>query len=211
MINILKKIIESLIRNIGGRFGVKIRYFYYKNQFYSCGKNVIIEEGVFFENPQNMSLGNNIWIDKSVVLIAGAFKPNNRNYYQKENKSIEWGDLIISNGVHIAPFSLIQAHGGLKIGENVTIASGAKLYSLSHHYRNLIDENDNKRYSFSTMAKIENQFLIVGNITIGDNAAVGINSVILPGTDIPDGTWIGVLSVVNNNKLKSNTIFTSAK
>ena len=209
MVSFLKTIIESLIRNIGGALGRKIRFFYYKGQFYSCGKNVIIEEGVFFENPKKMIFGNNIWIDKNVIIIAGAFNSNNRNYHEKGNNILNWGDLIISNGVHIAPFSLIQAHGGMKIGENVTIASGAKLYSLSHHYRNLNNPKDTKRYSFSSMAKIENQFLIVGNVIIGDNAAVGINSVVLPGTTIPNGTWLGVLSIANNVELKPNSIYSS--
>ena len=164
---------------------------------------------MFFENPKKMIFGNNIWIDKNVIIIAGAFNSNNRNYHEKGNNILNWGDLIISNGVHIAPFSLIQAHGGMKIGENVTIASGAKLYSLSHHYRNLNNPKDTKRYSFSSMAKIENQFLIVGNVIIGDNAAVGINSVVLPGTTIPNGTWLGVLSIANNVELKPNSIYSS--
>lgn len=211
MLRVLKQILESLIRNIGGPIGRKIRYFYYRSQFYSCGNNVIIEEGVFFENPNKMVIGDNIWIDKNVILIAGAFNENDRNYYEKGINKIRWGELIISNRVHIAPFSLLQAHGGMKIGENVTIASGAKLYSLSHHYRNLSNLKDTKRYSFSSMAKTEDQYLIVGNVIIGNNAAVGINSVVLPGTTIPNGTWLGVLSIVNNIELKPNSVHSSIK
>jgi acetyltransferase-like isoleucine patch superfamily enzyme len=103
---------------------------------------------------------------------------------------------------------LVQAHGGVAIGKYVTIAAGSKIYSLSHHYRNLNDENDSKRYSFSSTAPKEDQFLIVGNVHIGDKAAVGINSVILPGTRIPNGTWVGVLSSpTRNDQLEENTVF----
>ena len=112
--------------------------------------------------------------------------------------------------MHIAPFSLVQAHGGVKIGENVTIASGSKIYSLSHHYKNLNNPDDPKRYSFSTMAKPEDQFLIIGNVIIEDHAAIGLNSVILPGTHIPNGTWIGVMSTVSSKeKLTPNSVFQS--
>ncbi len=204
----LLQLYESLIRNLGGPIGIKLRLWYYRNKFKSFGKNCIIEAGVHITNPKWIILGDNCWIDKNTILIAGAFTPKERKFAQKGINSVSWGELIIGDGCHIAPFSIIQAHGGVKIGKNVTVASGSKIYSLSHHYRNLNNEKDIKRYSFSTMAAAEDQFLIVGNIIIGDNAAVGINSVILPGTEVPNGTWIGVLSTPTKaNKLIENTIY----
>ena len=206
----IKRLIESFIRNIGGALGRKLRFWYYSTQFKSCGSHIVIEEGVFFEHPKTMVLGNNIWIDKNAILLGGAFNSKDRKFYQKGLVDIEWGDLIIGDNVHVAAHSLIQAHGGVKIGSNVTIASGSKIYSLSHHYKNLNDDRDNKRYSFSSMALKENQFLIVGNVTIGNNAAIGLNSIILPGSKIPNGTWISVSSVVNGNDLiNENSIFSS--
>lgn len=208
MLKAIIMLYESLIRNISGPIGRKLRERYYQNRFSSCGKNCIIEEGVFITNPDCISLGNNVWIDKNAILIGGVFHPEERKFDEKGPKIIDWGKLIINDGCHIAPFSLIQAHGGVKIGKNVTIAAGSKIYSLSHHYRNLNDEKDKKRYSFSSTAPVEDQFLIVGNVTVGDNAAVGINSVILPGTEIPNGTWVGVLSSpTKNDELKENTVF----
>ena len=208
MFNAIVQLFESSIRNISGPIGRKLRWWYYRNKFQFCGKQCIIEEGVYITNPKCIALGNNCWIDKNTVLIAGAFNPKDRQFAQKGENIVSWGKLIIGDGCHIAPFSLIQAHGGVKIGKNVTIASGAKIYSLSHHYRNLNDEQDTKRYSFSTMADAEDQFLIAGNVIIGDNAALGINSVILPGTVVPDGTWIGVLSSPTKaDKLIENTVF----
>lgn len=210
MFRLLKQLLESFLRNIGGGLGKKLRYWYYRTKFKSCGKNIIIEEGVFFENVKHISLGDNVWIDKNVILIAGEFKPNGRKYHRKGDELVNPGDLIISNNVHVAPFVLIQAHGGVKIGEDVTIACGSKIYSLSHHYKNLNDQTDKKRYAFSTMAKKEDQFLIVGNVIVGDKAAVGINAVLLPGSKIPYGTWIGVSSVVKDNEmLEENSIFLS--
>ncbi len=210
MANQLKRLIESFIRNIGGALGLKLRFWYYKTQFKSCGSHIIIGEGVFFENPKTMILGSDIWIDKNSILLAGAFNSKDRKFHQKGSEDIKWGELIIGNNVHIAPFSLVQAHGGIKIGSNVTIASGSRIYSLSHHYKNLNDQTDLKRYSFSSMAPKGEQFLIVGNVSIGDKAAVGLNSVILPGSKIPNGAWIAVSSVVTGSELiEENSVFSS--
>tara|TARA_B100000767_G_C19589321_1_gene460733 strand:+ start:94 stop:744 length:651 start_codon:yes stop_codon:yes gene_type:complete len=206
----IKRLIESFIRNIGSALGRKLRFWYYRTQFKSCGSHIVIEEGVFFEHPKTMTLGNDIWIDKNSILLAGAFNSKGRKFYKKGVEDIKWGELIIGNNVHIAPFSLVQAHGGVRIGNNVTIASGSKIYSLSHHYKNLNDETDLKRYSFSSMAPKEEQFLIVGNVSIGDKAAIGLNSVILPGSKIPNGTWISVSSVVSGSEfIEENSVFSS--
>lgn len=211
MLNQFKRLIESLIRNIGGALGRKLRFWYYKTQFKSCGSHIIIEEGVFFEHPRTMVLGNNIWIDKNSILLAGPFNSIGRKFYLKGLEEIPRGNLIIGNNVHIAPQTLVQAHGGVSIGNNVTIASGSKIYSLSHHYKNLNDKTDSKRYSFSSMAPIDEQFLIVGNVSIGDKAAVGLNSVVLPGSKIPDGAWVAVSSVVNgSNIIEENSVFSSS-
>jgi acetyltransferase-like isoleucine patch superfamily enzyme len=204
----LRQWFEGWLRNISGPIGRRLRLSYYRKRLKACGKGCVIEEGVHFTNPHYISLGDNVWIDKNTLLIAGAFDSTNRKYAVKGEETINWGELTIADGCHIAPFSLIQAHGGVSIGKHVTIAAGSKIYSLSHHYRNLNDENDSKRYSFSSTAPKEDQFLIVGNVHIGDKAAVGINSVILPGTRIPNGTWVGILSSpTRNDQLEENTVF----
>lgn len=189
------KFIEAMIRPLDGHFGRWMRGVYYRRRLGSCGKNVAIEAGVFFQNPKFIFLGDNIWIDRCAVLVAGPFSANRRKFALKQNSDYQGvaGELTVSSGCHIAPFTLLQSHAGLFIGRNVTVAAGARVYTVSHHYRNLNDNNDKKRYSFSSMAPPEDQFLIVGAVVIQDNAAVGLNSVVLPGTTLQRGTWLGVL------------------
>lgn len=189
------KFIESLIRSLDGKLGRWLRYRYYRRRLGSCGTHVVIEPGVFFQNPAFIFLGNHIWIDRYAVLVAGPFSPGERKFTQKNNPDFKGktGELLISDGVHIAPFTLMQSHAGLFIGKNVTIASGAKVYTISHHYQNVNDSTDTKRYSFSSMAPVEDQFLIAAPVVIDDNAAVGLNSVVLPGTTLGKGSWLGVL------------------
>jgi len=206
------KFIEYLIRSLDGRAGRWVRYVYYRKRLGGCGKHVIIEPGVFFQNPAFIFLGNNIWIDRYAVLVAGPFSPGRRKFLAKPNPHYtgKVGELVISDGVHLAPFTLLQAHAGLSIGRCVTIASGAKVYSLSHHYQNLTDPLDHKRYSFSSMAPPEEQFLIASPVVIGDHAAVGLNAVVLPGTSLLEGSWLGVLSHISE-ATERETIYVSEK
>lgn len=206
----LLRIFEGLIRNIDGRVGQGIRYWYYRRRLGACGTNVRIEVGVVFQNPNEVFLSGDIWIDRYSILIAGKFNPGERKYVEKPNPNFKGisGQLSLGRGVHVAPFVLLQAHGGLSIGRNVTIASGAKVYTLSHHYRNVSDPTDSKRYSFSSMALPEDQFLIVSPVVIEDNSAVGLNSVVLPGTTLQEGTWVGVLNQIQGTT-EPNTTYSS--
>lgn len=49
----------------------KFRYWYYKRKFKKCGKNVITDEGVIIQNQEWISVGDNVWIDKYCILMAG--------------------------------------------------------------------------------------------------------------------------------------------
>ncbi|MCX8167378.1 MAG: hypothetical protein N3E37_06025, partial [Candidatus Micrarchaeota archaeon] len=69
---LINDLIVAIISNLPGILGRKIRYFYWSRRFMSCGKNVIIDVGVIIQNPENIRVGNNVWIDKYVILIAGA-------------------------------------------------------------------------------------------------------------------------------------------
>lgn len=42
------------------------------------------------------------------------------------------------------------------------------------------------------MSRTEDQYFISAPVVIGDGSAIGLNSVVLPGSIIPDNTWIGV-------------------
>ncbi|MGQ9847799.1 MAG: hypothetical protein ACUVQP_09935 [Bacteroidales bacterium] len=201
-------IIISFITHISGPTGRKIRYWYWKKRFKKCGKNVFIDEGVIIQNPEWISVGDNVWIDRYCVLLAGKPDENKSSkvFYIKENPDYKYerGELVISDNVHIAPFCTIQAHGGVFIGKNVGLASGSKVYSLSHHYRNPSDKLDLFEYRFTPMAPKSEQALISAAVVIKDNCAVGLNCVILPGTILEEGTWLGVSSYISGKTEKSS-------
>jgi galactoside O-acetyltransferase len=208
---VLFSLFETIIRNIGGTIGRRIRFQYYKRRFAYCGKNVVIDIGVIIENPSKMFVGNNVWLDNHVILMAG-FITNMDNVSIKKNLNFneEIGEVHIGDFVHIAPFSVIQGHGGIYIGSKSGIASGSKIYSLSHHYRNLNDRNDTKQYYFTPMVEMQDQFFVASPVYIGEGSAIGLNSVILPGTTIPDGTWVGVNTYMTGSGNLENSVYATS-
>lgn len=207
--NILFTIIESFIRNLPTTLGRKVRWFYYSKRLGSCGKNLIVDKGVIIYNPGNIFVGDNVWLDDHCILIGGSSFSNVKHVLKPNDKYIyKIGEIHLNGNNHIAPFAIVQGHGGISIGLDVTIGAGSKVYSMSHHYKNTEDEKDNNNYYFSSMSKLENQFLIVSPVTIGNGCAIGLNSVVLPGTHIPDGTWVGVNSTVSCH-LEANAIYAS--
>ncbi|KOR27404.1 hypothetical protein TI05_19095, partial [Achromatium sp. WMS3] len=64
-------IVESLIRNISGQLGQKLRAFYYTKRAGNCGKNLRIDEGVIIQGIKDIYFGDNVWVDKYCILMAG--------------------------------------------------------------------------------------------------------------------------------------------
>lgn len=202
-------LIEGFIRNIGGPVGIKLRYFYYKRRLAYCGNNVVIDEGVFFQSPENIYLGDKIWLDKNVILLAGS--PNlDRNVIIKENPKFlnKIGEIHIGNCVHVAPNVVIQGHGGVTIGANSGVASGSKIYSLSHHYKTA-NKEDKRKYFFTPMVSNEVQSLICSPVFIGNGCAIGLNAIILPGTIVNDYCWIGTGLICSKEYEESSVNYVS--
>lgn len=194
--------ITAFFRYIPGTLGILLRNQYYKRRLKYLGKGTIIDTGVYMLNPYCISINDNTWIDKNVILIAGKPKEDERVFIEKVNKSYtgQKGELNIGKGCHIAPNVVVQAHGGVEIGDYVGLASGSKIYSMSHHYRNYKD-NDKKSiiYKFSPMALPKEQCLITAPVVMKNNSALGLNSIILPGVTIEENSWIGVNSSVTQD------------
>lgn len=202
-------LIEDFIRNIGGGVGRKLRFVYYRNKFANCGENLVIDIGVKFGNPKNIFIGNNVWIDDYVILIAGKVVCENVTIKENRNYHGNEGEIHINDYVHIAPFSILQGHGGISINEKSGIAAGSKLYSMSNHYSFKNSTNKEKRFYPSPLMDKNSQSIIIGPISIGVGCAIGLNSVILPGTNIPNGMWLGVNSYLSGGVFIEDAIYAS--
>jgi len=181
-----------------GPVGNRLRYLYYKSRLRHLGRNVIIDVGVYIQNPEFVSIDDNTWIDRYVILLAGPPRGKRETLLRvNKNFTLKPGELFIGKNVHIAPYSIISAIGGVHIGNDVTLSSGCKIYSFSHHYRSA--KNPSKVISFGSQVDPDKQCMIQGPVVIQDNVGLALNCVVLPGVTIHQNSFIFINSVVHSD------------
>lgn len=166
------------MRNIPGVVGIRLRRAYYGRLFRSCGRDLVISEGVFIDHPENVEVGSFVWIDKGVIIVTGKVHRPNKKVTQKVPFE---GQLILGSYVHLGIRSIIQAHGGVKTGDYFTTGSDTKIYSLSN------DVSLSRKGTFGP--SLDDLFYIQNSIQIGDNVWCGMNVIILNGP-IGDNVFI---------------------
>ena len=105
--------------------------------------------------------------------------------------ALNGGSITIGDNVGIGDNSRIISHGKISIDNGTIIAPNVHVYDHDHSYANGLIER--KKYN-------------VSEITIGKNAWIGVNNVILRGSIIGDGCIIGAGCVVKGT-VKDNSIF----
>jgi galactoside O-acetyltransferase len=192
-------LVQWIIGSFPDPLGTRLRYLYWKRRLRFLGKDVRFGVGVRIYSPEWVRIGDHCWIDDYVIIVAGPPADNGRFVCRKQNPHFEFqeGEVVIGERVHIAPFVQLQGHGGLFIGNCLTIAAGAKVYTLSHHYRDLTGSADpGTVWKFVGLVPAEEQALICAPVVIQDNAAVGLNSVVFPGSTIGHNSWLGAMSLL---------------
>ena len=140
-----------------------------KSLISKMGSNIIFEKNVLVFHPENIEIGNNVYIGHYSVLKA----------YHK-NK------LVIKDDSWIGQFCFFHSAGGIDIGRAVGIGPYVKILTSSHVERELdypVISND----------------LIYKKVIISDGCDIGTGSVILPGIMIGEGSMIGAGSVVTKD------------
>ncbi len=182
---------------IPGRTGRKIRSLYYKKRFKRCGKNLMVDEGVIIENPQWISVGDNVWIDKYSILTAGPMSLEGLIYKERENKDFiyEEGEMVLGDNVHIAPFCILQSHKGISIGSNGGLSSGVKIYSIT----NISNKPGDRKAIVCTTAIHKDSAYCSGAIVLGENVGVALHSILLSGVSIGKNSFIIPMSMVTTS------------
>jgi acetyltransferase-like isoleucine patch superfamily enzyme len=188
-----------VLRNLPGRSGTLLRRLYWKQRLRRLGRGVVFGRNVSIQAPEFVSIGDRCWIDDNVTLIAGPPGEKARVKRLVADPEVPEGDLVIGDRCHLAVGVVVQAHGGVRIGSETGVATGSRIYSLSHHYRNLEDRSDATRYIFGPCVEPERQFLLVGPVVLEHGTAVGLNSVVLPGARLRAYSWLGSGSVFSGD------------
>ena len=140
-----------------------------KQDFRKIGDNVIFEKGVLVFHPENIEIGNNVYIGHYTIL---------KGYYKNS--------MVIKDDVWIGPKCFLHSAGGLIIEKGVGIGPGVIILTSQHTTGDL----ENPVY-FAPL-----QF---EGVHIEENCDIGAGSIILPGSRIGKGVIIGAGAVVTKN------------
>lgn len=151
--------------------GAGLRYAFYKMKLKNLGGGGLIDEGVIIANPENVSIGDYVWIDKNVTILGGG-------------EGVE-----IGRRVHIAQNCLIQGGGFVKIGDYVGIAANSMIFSATDTI------HGGKRIGPMVPPEFRNPVL-KKPVIIEKDAFIGAGCIILPGVIIGEGAVVGAGSVV---------------
>jgi acetyltransferase-like isoleucine patch superfamily enzyme len=186
-----------------GSVGRSLRKAYWRERLGSMGSGCAIDVGVIIEAPEHVFLGDNVWLDNYVQIIAGPPAPR-ENLTERPNPRYRGkpGEIHLAGGNHVAPFCVLQGHGGLWLGRDVGVAAHSAIYSLSNHYRaheedDYFDGDYDKLIKFSPLVPPSQQALVSSPVVFEDGAALGLSCSVLPGATVGRYSWIGAGSVVH--------------
>lgn len=181
-IPLLNSILATVCVNfVRGNLGFLLRGLFFKTQLKKMGVNVFIDRGSSIIDPDHVEIGSNTYIDTNVDIYGGLA-----------------GQAIvkIGNYVHIAGGCIIGGRAGVEIGDYTGIAAGSRVYSATHHYKNIYN---NEFVIISPLVPKEHQFLLEGQVIIKEHVFIGFNSIVLPGVVLEKGCVIGALSLVKSD------------
>jgi len=138
-------------------------------QFARVGRNVVFEPGVLVFHPENIEIGENVYIGHNTIL---------KGYYKNR--------MVIGDGAWIGQQCFFHSAGGLTIGCNVGIGPAVKILT-SYHETDHIE----KPILYSPIH--------FSQVIIEDDCDIGVGAIILPGVHIGRGAQVGAGSIVTSN------------
>lgn len=137
-----------------------------------CGKNVIIGKTVRIRQPEMVEIGDNVIIDDFTYIS---------------------GQVLIGNFVHIsASCTLLSSKSKIVLDDFAGLSSGTRVISSGAEFVNC-------GFDFATAPKALAYGGLNKEVYIGKYVQIGSNSVVLPGTFLPEGFTCGALTKLKGN------------
>ena len=144
---------------------------------------------IFQVKNSNITIGEN-------VTIKSSFLSNLVGIYQRSiivtrtpNSYIRIGNNVGMSG------ATIYARTGIEIGDNTLIGGNVKILDNDFHPLDVEDRNNDVKEKIKSKP-----------IKIGKNCFIGVNSIILKGTELGDGCIVGAGTVVSGKYPPNSTI-----
>lgn len=137
--------------------------------FGSLGRNLLLSSKGSYYNTKNIYLGDNVRIDDFCIVSAGE------------------GGIRIGRNVHISAFASIVGKAPIDFEDFSGISNKVAVFSSTDDF-----------VKGMTNPTIPDRFRRLKHLPVrlGKHAVVGSNSVLLPGSELGEGTSVGALSVV---------------
>lgn len=139
------------------------------SQFRALGAGCVLEAGVLVFHPENISLGQNVYVGHQSIL---------KGYYKNE--------MVIGDETWIGQQCFLHAAGGLVMGARVGIGPGVRVITSAHG-------------EAGRAIPILSSPLEMAPVHIEDDADIGVSAVILPGVTVGRGAQVAAGAVVSKN------------
>jgi acetyltransferase-like isoleucine patch superfamily enzyme len=133
------------------------------------GAGVVFEAGVLVFHPENIEIGNDVYVGHQTIL-----------------KAYHVNKMTIGDGTWIGQQCFFHSAGGLTIGRNVGIGPGVRIVTSAHR----LDQVDRP---------ILRGDVAFAPVVIEDDADIGVGAVLLPGIRIGRGVQVGAGAVVTHD------------
>jgi acetyltransferase-like isoleucine patch superfamily enzyme len=180
-----------LFKNFPTILGTYIRPIVYSVIFKKIRKGCLIENGVRFEIPRNITLGKNVFIGESCWIGTGTGKgqieiEDNSFIAHRCTLAAQGGRIHIKEHVHISRGSYVNGIGNVIIGNDCMIGPNVIIISGTHNYNDVT-------------IPIRKQGSLKKQIVIEDNVWLAANVNVMPGVTIGEGSVIGAGAVVTKD------------
>lgn len=169
---------------------------FYKFRFKESKGLLFVGKGVKIKFGKKIILGKNALLKDRCLINALSYEgiKIGNNFSLGENAVIECtgtlnavGDMLtIGNDVGINRDCYIAVRGNVKIGDDVILGPGVKIFSENHNYEDL-------------SKPIRLQGVSKSPTSIGNDVWLGANSVIMPGVTIGNGCIVGSGAIVTKD------------
>ena len=140
------------------------------SKFRKLGRNVVFERGVLVFHPENIEIGDNVYIGH-YAMLKGYFK----------------NQMCIGSNTWIGQNCFFHSGGGIMIGAYVGIGPGVQILTLAHKF-----DGDVETHIIERGQEYK-------PVVVKDNCDIGVGSILLPGVTIGTGAMIGAGSVVTRD------------
>lgn len=193
---------EWAIASWPGGVGRRLRAAYWKQRLGGMGERCAIDVGVVIQSPENVFLGDDVWLDNYCVLIAGPLdgRVTRRRILPNSSFHGERGRIHIGDRSHVGPHAVVQGHGGVSTGADIVIGAHTMVYSLTSHYRSDDYEGDPDDYAsvpkYGNSGSAQAQCILESPVELGAGCAVLGGTMVLPGSTVGRFSVVGAASLV---------------